>query len=290
MGNYIKVNRKILNWEWWKDKNTFRLFMYMLLSARWKPDVYKGVEIERGSFTSSITKLSQETSLTINEVRTALKHLKSTGEITSKTYPKFTVFTVNNYNLYQDDNKVNNNEITGKITSNFTDKSHEESLQNNTQDNAEITGSNIHSIYNIHTEQKNVKNVKNDKQEKEREESNNNIPPLIPPQGEEKQKRETYKQLYQRILLEFNISDYLLEAVDNWIEYKHEQRFTYKERGMRTLLRKISDGSREYGDQAMYDTISESIASGYDGIVWNKLNKFANKKPQNSFWEEWENA
>ena len=104
-GDYVKLNRSILDWEWWSDINTYRVFTYMLLKANWKDTSYKGTTVPRGSFVSSLSKISEATNLTENEVRTAIKHLKSTGEITGKTHSKFTVFTINNYCLYQDDNK-----------------------------------------------------------------------------------------------------------------------------------------------------------------------------------------
>ena len=37
----------------------------------------------------------------MDEVRTAVKHLISTNEITKQAYSKFTVFTVKNYDAYQ---------------------------------------------------------------------------------------------------------------------------------------------------------------------------------------------
>lgn len=112
MGNFVKIDRKILEWEWWDDFNTFRLFFYMLVSAYWKDGYYKGELIERGSFPSSISKLASETGLTDNEIRNALKHLKSTGEITSKAHSKYSIFTIKNYNLYQSDNKQKCDEAT----------------------------------------------------------------------------------------------------------------------------------------------------------------------------------
>ena len=117
-GNFIKIDRKILKWEWWSDINTFRLFMYMLISAYWKDGNYKGKIIERGSFPSSISELSKETNLSVMEIRTSLKHLQLTGEITSKATNKFTIFTVVNYNLYQTDNKQDNKQITSNLTNN----------------------------------------------------------------------------------------------------------------------------------------------------------------------------
>lgn len=86
--------------------------MYMLISAYWKDGNYKGKVIPRGSFPSSVSDLAKNTNLTDNEIRTALKHLQSTGEITSKSTNKFTIFSVENYDFYQS----SENQITNKNT------------------------------------------------------------------------------------------------------------------------------------------------------------------------------
>lgn len=99
--DYIRLNRKILGWGWYTDINTCRLFIHMLLRANWKEGYFRGTTVPRGSFVSSIGKLSEETQLTPDEVRTAIKHLISTKEITKQSYNKYTVFTVKNYDLYQ---------------------------------------------------------------------------------------------------------------------------------------------------------------------------------------------
>ena len=99
--DYIRLNRKILGWGWYTDINTCRLFIHMLLRANWKDGYFRGTTVPRGSFVSSIGKLSEETQLTPDEVRTAIKHLISTKEITKQSYNKYTVFTVKNYDLYQ---------------------------------------------------------------------------------------------------------------------------------------------------------------------------------------------
>lgn len=106
-GNYIKISRKILDWEWWHNINTCRLFLYMLLKANWNDGKFEGKVIKRGSFVSSYPKLAAGTDLTVNEIRTAISKLKSTGEITVKSYSKYSVFTIKNYDLYQGDNSQN---------------------------------------------------------------------------------------------------------------------------------------------------------------------------------------
>ncbi len=119
--DYIKLSRKLLEWEWYTDVNTCRLFIHMLLKANWKDGRFQGADVPRGSFVSSISRLALETGLSEMQVRTALKHLKATGEVTGCQQAKFTVFTVNNYNKYQADNRVItevqqpcNREVTGE--------------------------------------------------------------------------------------------------------------------------------------------------------------------------------
>lgn len=116
--DYIKLSRNILNWEWYENINTCRLFIHMLLKANWKDGKFEGKVIPRGSFVSSLPKLAEETALTIREVRTAITHLKLTGELTYKSYSKYTVFTVKNYCLYQTSDIQNDIQATGKRHSN----------------------------------------------------------------------------------------------------------------------------------------------------------------------------
>ena len=80
----------------------------------WTDKKWKGQEIKRGSIVSSYEKLATETGLSVMQVRTAIKKLRSTGEITSKSSNKNTVFIVNNYDLYQGCNKQNNEPVTIK--------------------------------------------------------------------------------------------------------------------------------------------------------------------------------
>lgn len=101
---FICLFRDFLGWSWYLDINTKVLFVHMLLKANWKEGKFRDITVPRGSFVSSYPHLAEECGLTINELRTALNHLKSTGEITVKSSSKYSVFTVNNYCKYQDIN------------------------------------------------------------------------------------------------------------------------------------------------------------------------------------------
>lgn len=109
---HAKLDRKILEWEWYSDIKTCRLFIHMILRANWKDNRFQGVEIKRGSFASSYKNLADETNLSEREIRTALKHLTSTGEVTVERHPKFSVFTVKNYNKYQSSDRVDDSQAT----------------------------------------------------------------------------------------------------------------------------------------------------------------------------------
>lgn len=98
---FIKLHRKILKWEWYDDRNTTALFIHLLLTVGIEDDDWHGVKIPRGSRVSSYAKLAKELHLTIKEIRTASQHLEQTGEVARTAYPKFTVFTVQNYDFYQ---------------------------------------------------------------------------------------------------------------------------------------------------------------------------------------------
>lgn len=61
---------------------------------------------------SSYQNLALETNLSVRNVRTALEHLKTTGEVTISRHPKYSVFTVNNYCQYQSTDKANDSQVT----------------------------------------------------------------------------------------------------------------------------------------------------------------------------------
>jgi hypothetical protein len=61
MSGWIKIHRSILEWEWYEDTNTFRLFMHLILKANHKDRNYKGKLIKRGSLVTGRELLSVET-------------------------------------------------------------------------------------------------------------------------------------------------------------------------------------------------------------------------------------
>lgn len=98
---HVKVHRSIVNWEWYDDLITYKVFTHLIFTVNWKDDKWRGIPVKRGQRIGSYAKLAAETKLSIQNIRTAIKHLKSTGEVTYLSTAEYSLFTVNNYDQYQ---------------------------------------------------------------------------------------------------------------------------------------------------------------------------------------------
>ena len=56
---FIKIDRNILDWGWYKDANTFRVFMHLLLTANIRQHKFMGVDIGRGELATSQKSLAE---------------------------------------------------------------------------------------------------------------------------------------------------------------------------------------------------------------------------------------
>lgn len=70
----------------------------------------------------------------------------------------------------------------------------------------------------------------------------------------------------------------LRESVEKWVAYKGERREEYKPVGLQSLVTQITKAAEEYGEAAMVDVITRSMAANYKGIVFDWL-KEASTRP-----------
>ena len=122
MNGYIKIHRKIVEWEWYSNTNVTRVFLHLLATCNYLPSKYRGKTIEAGQRFFGREKLATEVGLTVQQLRTALDKLKSTNEITINNG----LITIVNWECYQCDS---NQEITSKLTT------HENNQQINHKNN-----------------------------------------------------------------------------------------------------------------------------------------------------------
>ena len=159
MEGWIKLHRKLTEWEWYKDNNTKSLFIHLLLMANHKDGRFQGQDVKRGQLITGRKVLSVQTGLSEQQIRTGLNKLISTNEITIKTTNKNSLISIIRYNSYQ-------------IESENTKQSTSEITNNQPTSNQQVTTN------------KNDKNVKNDKN-------------LL--EGEKISKEEIHKRLFKEL-------------------------------------------------------------------------------------------
>ena len=99
---WIKLHRKLLDWEWYTDIPVKTLFIHLLLRANHAEGKWRGITISRGELVTSLDNLSKETGLTKKQVRNALLKLNKTGEISSEGAQRYTRIKCLKYSVYQD--------------------------------------------------------------------------------------------------------------------------------------------------------------------------------------------
>ena len=120
LNGFIKVHRRMIEWGWYSDPNTKALFLHLLLVATFKDGEYMGHKLKPGDAVVGFKSLSETLGMSVQEVRTAMKHLESTGEITRKSTNRFSIVTIANWELYQleDEQPTNNQQTTNKQLTN----------------------------------------------------------------------------------------------------------------------------------------------------------------------------
>lgn len=99
---FIALFRQFIDWEWYDDANTMRVFIHCLLLANYKNKKWRGKTIKRGQFITSQPKLAHSLKLSIKQIRGSLEKLKRTGEVAVESNTEYSIITVKNYDLYQD--------------------------------------------------------------------------------------------------------------------------------------------------------------------------------------------
>lgn len=150
MASWIKIFRELLQWEWFQKAEMVQLFIYLLLKANCVDKQWQGITIKRGQLATSNATIRQDLRLSEQQIRTCIKRLISTGEITYKSTNRYVVITICNYDKYQ--------EIGNPINE-------QNNVQNNNQSTDEQRAINEQStttkeIKNIRSKEYNIKDIK----------------------------------------------------------------------------------------------------------------------------------
>ena len=118
MQGWIKLHRKLIDWEWFQDSKMVLLFIYLLLSANHEDGRWRGIDIKRGQLITGLDSLKSKTGISTQTLRTCLSRLEKSGELTSKSTNKYRVLTLCNYEAYQIKESEANKQTNKQLTSN----------------------------------------------------------------------------------------------------------------------------------------------------------------------------
>ena len=125
ISGWIKIFRSFKNWEWYKDSKMVHLFIHLLISANHKDKKWQGILIKRGQILTGRKELSKQLKISEQSIRTCLNKLKSTNELTIESNNKYSLITINNYNIYQSI-EIINQQVNQQLTSNQPATNHKQ--------------------------------------------------------------------------------------------------------------------------------------------------------------------
>lgn len=125
---YIKLFRSLLNWEWIDKPETLSTFIFLLLTVNHSDNEWHGMTIKRGQTVTSYTEIAHKMGLSVQQVRTSVKRLISTGELTHQTTNRYSLITIRNYEVYQ---SVVNTPINNQATNNQQSSNNQSTTNNN---------------------------------------------------------------------------------------------------------------------------------------------------------------
>lgn len=99
--SFIKIVRKLIEWEWYNDSKMVHLFIHLLLKANFKNNSWRGIDVKRGQLVTGLNKLHEQTHISKQSIRTCLKKLQLTHEITLAPTNQYSLITLVNYEKYQ---------------------------------------------------------------------------------------------------------------------------------------------------------------------------------------------
>lgn len=109
---YVKLFRKLNDWQYKKDLNMLALWVDLLTNAAYKKTYDRfGHELAPGQLSTGRNQLAARTGLTPSQVRTCLDKLKSSHQINQQRKSKCSIITITNWNQYCEDHQQDRHQI-----------------------------------------------------------------------------------------------------------------------------------------------------------------------------------
>jgi len=234
-----------------KDADYLAIWVYLLLNATHDsyPVLFKGekITLESGQLLTGRKTIANRLSISESKVTRVLKIFEDEHQIEQQTSNKNRLITIVNWEFYQGGEHQNRKQIDDLTTI-------EQQMDNNRTATEQQLNNNRTT-----TEHK-----QEDKECKEYEEGKEC-------KNKKSSKGESVRQIFDRLILDYSISHPLVEKMKEWIAYKIERKESYKEQGMKALLRRVEKEEQSNGADIVINLIDECMGNGWKGIIWDRL-------------------
>lgn len=119
---FIKVDRGLPDWQWFNKDKMLQFWIYLLCKAAYKDCYVNGTELKKGQVIIGKKNVAEKLNISEQNIKTYIKRLISTNEITIKSTNKFTIITIVKWEDYQcitqTINQQNNQATNFQLTNN----------------------------------------------------------------------------------------------------------------------------------------------------------------------------
>lgn len=119
---FVKIDKDLPNWQWFNKDHMLQFWIYLLCKATYKECCVGGVELKKGQVIIGRKKIAEKLEISEQNVKTYIRRLKNSGEITTKSTNKYTIVTIVKWEDYQVIpqiiNQQTNHQINQQLTNN----------------------------------------------------------------------------------------------------------------------------------------------------------------------------
>lgn len=136
-GGWVKLHRKLLEWEWYGDAHMVHLLVHLLLTASHERKEYKGLTIKRGQLATTTKELSEALGTSRTSIWRRLKRLEMERFVELEVKQKETIITICKYDSYQENKKKSGTRGETKVKQTHNNRNNKKGRRSN-EDNTSL--------------------------------------------------------------------------------------------------------------------------------------------------------
>lgn len=136
-GGWVKLHRKLLEWEWYGDAHMVHLLVHLLLTASHERKEYKGLTIKRGQLATTTKELSEALGISRTSIWRRLKRLEMERFVELEVKQKKTIITICKYDSYQENKKKSGTRGETKVKQSHNNRNNKKGRRSN-EDNTSL--------------------------------------------------------------------------------------------------------------------------------------------------------